>query len=199
MFYLSLYYDDLHMMIILWWSPYDDFLCHWFYSLCKAVFHHFSKWFHIHRNTKLNFLLASARPWPRPDLLTQLSPGSHLVPSAITISLSHSALLVTDMSLSLSSERIPLLSLSLRPSPLWVLTGPEELPLVTLSAGKCYMTFKPVFNGCCMGGCTYIEKFLGLHKAKCLKTTWWWICLLHFCFDRYFLNLPLRAHMAMPL
>lgn len=132
-------------MFILWWTPYDDFLCHWFYCLSKAVFHNFSKWFPIHKNIKLNFLLASARPWPRPDLLAQLSPGSHLVHSAISTSLSHSALSLTDMSLALSSEWIPLLNLSLRPPPPWVLTGPEELPHVTLSEVKCYMTFKPIF------------------------------------------------------
>ena len=113
--------------------------------LVCQVCHCFSKWFPVHENIKLNFLLSSARPWPRPDLFVQLSPGSHLVPSAITISLSHWAMSLTDKSLSLSSERIPFLSLSLRLSPLWILTGPEELPLVTLSIVMCYMTFKPVF------------------------------------------------------
>lgn len=182
---------------MLWLSPCDDFLYHWSYSLSKAVFHHFSKWFPIHKNIKLNFLLTSARPWPRPDLLTQLSPGSHLVPSAITISLSHSALSLTDISLALSSERIPLLSLSLRPSPLWVLTGSEELPLVTLSALKCYMTFKPILV---IGMAALTLKNFRTSQGKMFENQLkWWLYLPHFCFDRYFLCLSLRAHMAMPL
>lgn len=182
---------------MLQWTPFDDFLYHWSYSLSKAVFHNFSKWFPIHKNIRLNFLLASARPWPRPDLLSQLSPGSHLVHSAITISLSHSALSLTEMSLALSSERIPLLSWSLRPSHLWALTGPEELPLVTLSAVKCYMTFKPIFV--IWVAALTLKKFRtppGKMFENHLKL---WIYLPHFCFDRYLLILPLRAHMAVPL
>lgn len=184
-------------MFILQWSPYDDFIYHWSYSLSKAVFHHFCKWFPIHKNIKLNFLLASARPWSRPDLLAQLSPGCHLVPSAITISLSPSALSPADVSLALSSERIPLLSLSLRPSPLWVLTGPEELPLVTLSALKCYMTFKPVFIIWVVA--LTLKNFRNSQGKMFENHLKWWIYLPRFCFDRYFLNLPLRAHLAMPL
>lgn len=184
-------------MFILQWSPYDDFLYHWSYSLSKAVVCYFSKWLPIHKKIKLNFLLTSARPWSRPDLLTQLSPGSHLVPSAITISLSHSALSLTEMSLTLSSERIPLLSLSLRPSPLWALTGPEELPLLTLSAVKRYVTFKPIFVIWVVA--LTLKKFRTLQGKMFEDHLKWWIYLPHFRFDRHFLNLPLRAHMAMPL
>jgi len=40
--------------------------------LVCQVCHRFSKWFSIHKNIKLNFLLSSARLWARPDLLVQL-------------------------------------------------------------------------------------------------------------------------------
>lgn len=182
-------------MFTLWLSPYDDFLYHWSYSLSKAVFHHFSKWFPIHKNIKLNFLLTSARPWPRPDL-TQLSPGSHLVPSAITISLSHSALSQTDTSLALfrknpTSELVLEAVTSLSSLRVW-----GAAP-VTLSALKCYMTSKPILV---IGMAALTLKNFRTSQGKMFENQLkLWLYLPHFCFDRYFRNLPLRAHMAMPL
>lgn len=113
-------------------------------------------------------------------------PRSRLIPSAITISLSHSVTSLTNMSFSFSSERLLVLSLSLRLSPVWDLTGTEELPLVTTAKLMCYVTFKLLFiiqrPALTLKSCRISQVKVSGNYLK--------LCLLHFHFDRYLSHLP---------
>lgn len=124
--------------------------------------------------------------------LFNCSPGAHLIPSAINISLSHSAMSLTGMSLTLFRKN-PISDLVLKA----ITSLNSHRALLTLSLVTCYMTFKPAFIT--QRAALTLEKFRTPKDKMFENHLKWWVCLLHFCFVSYLPNLPLKAHVEMPL